>query len=97
MDKKEYNRLKRFEVNFQMSFLDFLGRLKMPQNVIFECWTIHNHLTLLKITDQIDNYLFDLVECDQEGKEVRMAYRIYSVSLVEIAKRIYAGDWRMTE
>lgn len=94
MSKSEYLSLRRFAVSQEQDFGDFLACLRLPEGTLFACWTMQNTLAYLCITDRLDHFLFDLCECDASGEPVRFAYRFYSVTLREIATRLYEGDWR---
>jgi hypothetical protein len=94
MSKSTYCNLKRFETNQATDFWDFMACLRIPAGAVFECWTMHNTLAYLCTTDRIGNYLFDLCECDALGEPAHRADRFYSVSLRDIAERLYEGDWR---
>jgi hypothetical protein len=92
---KELLQLKRFKVNQDVSYNEFLDRLELSENAILECYTLSNNIKYAQLKGVFEGKFFDIVECSPEGHPVSSPYVREKISKHEIAERLYEGDWRL--
>ncbi|PKL86369.1 MAG: hypothetical protein CVV22_02565 [Ignavibacteriae bacterium HGW-Ignavibacteriae-1] len=91
MTKDEYKDLKRFERNDHQ----YYHNLIFTNDDIFEIYSMQNTKIYCKVKSNVNNYLFDLVECNEKGDRVRMPIKKNCISHPEIMNRIIENDWRV--
>jgi len=97
MTAQEYQNLKRFPKPDNIDFEKFCNSLHLPENAIFEIYTLTDNLVYAKITASFENLFFDITQTTEDGKIVRCPLYVNSITKSAIAERIYQGDWRIKE
>ena len=91
----EYAERLRFETNFSEPFEDFCRRLYIEIDTIFEVYTLWGDIVYVRVTDCIENLLFDVKQCQPNGELVYRGLSAGSCNKSEIARLLYEGDWRV--
>lgn len=62
---------------------------------VFKAYDMGERLRYVCITAALEGLLYDLKECDRNGKPVRLPYRKAGVRHEEIINRLLENDWRL--
>ena len=65
------------------------------KNSVFQCYTMGNTLTYVRIIACRKGKYYDLHECKRDGKLIKRGYVSYNIPKQEIQNRIDENSWRL--